>query len=77
MAPRVASSAEPQGWRSHPDGDHTNKKGLLAERGHWDNTGRVKIQVNALALNEIRDVLRFDPDFVICSRGATCLREDI
>lgn len=76
MAPGVASSAEPQGLRSHPDGDHINK-GLLAERGHWDNTGRVKIRVNALALNEIRDVLLFDPDFVICSRGATCLREDI
>ena len=74
MMPGLVSSAEPQGWRSHPDGDHINK-GLLAE--HWDNTGRVKIRVNALALNEIRDVLRFDPDFVICSRRATCLREDI
>ena len=67
MAPGVASSAEPQGWRSHPDGDHINK-GLLAERGHWDNTGRVKIRVNALALNEIRDVLRFDPVFSLEER---------
>ena len=41
-------------------------QGLLAERGHWDNAGRGKLRVNALARDEIRDVCRFDPDFVIC-----------
>lgn len=49
MVPGLASSAEPQGWRSHPDGDAINK-GFLAERGHLGNSGTVKIQVSAFAL---------------------------
>ena len=67
MVPGLASSAEPQGWRSRPDGDAINK-GFLAERGHLDNSGTVKIRVNAFAFDEIRDVLRFDPVFSLDER---------
>ena len=59
--------AELQGWRSRLDGDAINK-GFLAERGHLDNSGTVKIQVSAFALDEIRDVLLFDPVFSLEER---------
>ena len=42
MKPGLASSPEPQGWRSYPDGDAINK-GFLTERGHLDTSGTVKI----------------------------------
>ena len=67
MVPGSVSSAAPQGWRSHPDGNAINK-GFLAERGHLDNSGTVKIRVNAFAHDEIRDVFRFDPVFSLEER---------
>lgn len=36
------------------------------ERGHWDNEGKVEGRRKPLTLEEIRDVLRKDPDFVRC-----------
>ena len=50
------------------DGNAINK-GLLtvgAERGHWDKDGMVQGRVKALTLDEMRDVLRQDPDFAVC-----------
>ena len=37
-----------------------------AERGHWDKEGKVGGQGKALTLEEMRDVLRKDPDFAYC-----------
>jgi len=48
---------------------HTISKGLQtvgAERGHWDKDGMVNGRVKVLTLDEMRDVLRRDPDFAIC-----------
>ena len=64
MVPGLASSAEPQRLALPADGDAINE-GFLAERGHLDNSGTVKIRVNAFALD---DVLRFDPVFSLEER---------
>jgi hypothetical protein len=45
---------------------HPINKGLRTvgfERGHWDAAGRVPAQPKALSLEEMRNVLRKDPDF--------------
>ncbi len=45
---------------------HPMNKGLRTvgfERGHWDKDGKVAAQPKALLLEEMRNVLRKDPDF--------------
>lgn len=49
-------------------GNVTNK-GLQTigfERGHWDKDGKVLGKLKSLTLEEMRDVLRGDPDFAYC-----------
>ena len=38
------------------------------ERGHWNAEGRVEGRRKALTLEEMRVVLRKDPDFLYCQR---------
>ena len=37
-----------------------------AERGNWDKDGMVQGREKALTLDEMRDILRKEPDFAIC-----------
>jgi hypothetical protein len=50
------------------EGESVNK-GLRTvgfERGHWDKEGKVEGRRKAFTLQEMRDVLRKDPDFMRC-----------
>jgi len=49
------------------DGKAINKglQAVGAERGHWDKDGMVTGRVKALTLDEMRDILRRDPDFAV------------
>ena len=50
------------------DGNTINKglQTVGVERGHWDKDGMVQGREKALTLDEMRDVLRQDPDFAVC-----------
>ena len=50
------------------DGNTINKglQTVGAERGHWDKDGFVPGGTKVLTLDEMRDVLRKDPDFAVC-----------
>ncbi len=50
------------------DGDLIDKglQTVGAERGHWDKDGMVQGREKALTLDEMRDILRKDPDLEVC-----------
>ncbi len=54
--------------KPHDKGIPINKglRTVGCERGHWNAEGRVEGRRKALTLEEMRDVLRKDPDFVYC-----------